>query len=89
MMINQKQQIDLCVHQYSFGYCPNHCFKYFSLKQKVVEDRRLFLKAFHQMPRSIKSLLAHPNQRKMKLETKVTFIQKLIAFHKLEKQLKY
>jgi hypothetical protein len=35
-----------CVHGYSFSYCPNACLRYIDFKEKVIEDRRDFLKRF-------------------------------------------
>ena len=82
-------KINLCSHGFTFGYCPKQCIRFSSLKEKIAEDRRLFLRQFKQTPKKLSQLKKRKIWSKMNLETKKTFIQKLIIYRKLEQQAKY
>lgn len=80
---------NLCSHGFTFGYCIDRCLKFASMKEKIAKDRRLLLKEFNQSPMTLETLLKRKRWPKMAIDTKVSLVQKLIQFHKLERQAKY
>ena len=82
-------ELSLCQHGFSFGYCPDKCIKFCSLKEKIAEERRLFLKEFKQTPRKLEVLQSRKRLNRMPPITKITFITRLLEYNRLEKLAKY
>lgn len=80
---------NFCNHGFTFGYCKDRCLKFASVKEKIQEDRRLFLEQFNQAPAKLETLLKRKRWPIMPTETKISFIQRLIQLHRLERQAKY
>jgi hypothetical protein len=87
--MTKQFKTELCSHGFTYGYCPVSCIKFTNLKEKIGEERRLFLKQFKQTPKSVKHLKARKHWCRMNPVTKITFIAKLLEYNRLERQAKY
>jgi len=80
---------NLCVHDFSFGYCPHQCIKFANLKEKIAADKNKLCEDFNQKPLTREKLLARKRFPKMSPETRATFTRKMILYHSMERRFKY